>query len=374
MVTFTDRVLVSLAEPANVPGFISGMSLNSFLLRDFRRRFNTEFWNVAGVTTGAVRVLGFEDVLSIEKRLMGREEHHNGSGSNKTLIDYRYYGEEQTLWTDVVLEVETTWDVDQFPGTVSVSDSTPAAYEGLADLVSVLRFDAAGHPLDVTGVPVANVTLDAAGHLRTNDLIPVDLVLDPLAGALRQPDGSLHTRVLLELFPKVGPTTPLLGAPLGEDGQPVPDLLMDHHGQFTDFAGTPSALDPVTNLPLDSAGQPVHLAVVTTPEQNKVDYGFFFSLPVVNNRLTLQLMTRLHLLLPLDVDLVRDLRRVVLLRRHLETRTDYLLNLDNTQQRIAHVFGLVYEANSLNATGLTAAAVQHLGDQLGTLIHFFPEP
>lgn len=373
MATFADRLLVFLSDPANLTAFLNGMNLGAFFTADFQTRFNSEFWQIAQVAVGATRSFKFEYPTWVETRILGREDHH-GNAQGKTSIDYKFYGQETALWTDALIELETTWAVDQFPGTVVTSAAAPPTFEGLANLVSVLRIDATNRPLDRSGAPLANVTLDNQGRLQTDPPNPVTLTLDPLAGALLRPDGSIHALVLLELFPRVGPATPLLGAPLGEAGQPFRNLRMDNRGTFTDLAGAPAPLDPLTGLPVDGGGNPVRPARLTIPDGGTVDYRLIFALPVQTDRLILNFVTRLHLFVMPEFNLVSDLRDVLTLRQRLEQRHDYLLSLNDTANKWPHAFALAYESNALTGSGLNQGEVRRLGDRMGVLIHFFAEP
>lgn len=373
MITFADRLLVHLSNPANLTAFLGGMDLGAFFTADFQARFNSEFWQIAQVAVGAIQNLRFQESTWIETRLIGREDHQ-GNAPSKTQIDYKVYGLETALWTDLLIDLDTTWLADQFPGTVVASEAAPPTFEGLANLVSVLRIDAGNHPLDRSGAPLANVTLDNQGRLQTDPPGPVTLTLDPLAGALLQPDGAVHSLVLMELFPRIGPATPLLGAPLGEDGQPLHNLRMDSRGSFTDLAGTPATLDPLTGLPLNGGGQPVRPARLTIPDGGTADYRFTFALPVETDRLTLEFVTRLYLFARSEFNLIDDLRHVLALRRRLAQRHDYLLSLNETSSKRPHAFALVYEANALAGNGLTLEDVRRLGVRMNVLIHFFAVP
>lgn len=373
MATFADRLLVHLSDPANLTTFLSGLNLGAFFTADFQARFNSEFWQIAQVAVGATLGFSFERPTWIETRILGREDHH-GNAQGKTSIDYKIYGRETALWTDALIELETTWLVDQFPGTVVASETTPPTFEGLANLVSVLRIDTANHPLDRSGVPLANVMLDNQGRLQTDSPNPITLTPDPLAGALLQPDGTIYALVLLELFPRVGPATALLGAPLGEDGQPLCNLRMDSRGSFTDLAGAPAAVDPVTGLPPDGDGKPVRPARLTIPGGGTADYRFMFALPVETGRLTLQFVTHLYLFIMPEFNLISDLRSVLALRHRLAKRHDYLLSLNDTANKWPHAFALVYEANALAGSGLNQGDIRRLGAHMNILIHFFAEP
>jgi hypothetical protein len=373
LATFADRLLVHVSDPANLAAFLGGMNLGGFFTADFQARFNTEFWQIAQVAVGATRAGSFEQPTWIETRLLGQEDHQ-GNADSKTYIDYKVYGQETALWTDLLLELDTTWLVDQFPGTVVTSEATPPTFEGLATLVSVLRINAGNHPVDRSGTPLANVTLDSQGRLQTDPPNPVTLTLDPLAGALLQPDGAIHFLVLLELFPRIGPATPLLGASLGRDGQPLRNLRMDNRGAFTDLTGAPATLDPLTGFPLDGDGQPVRPARLAIPGDGTADYRFTFSLPVQTDRLTLTFVTCLHLFAHSGFNLIDDLRQVLALRHRLERQHDHLLSLSDLAAKRPHAFTLVYENNALADSGLTQAEVHRLGARMNVLIHFFAIP
>jgi hypothetical protein len=349
------------------------MTLDDFLKTDFHARFNSEFWQIAQVAVGAAQASTFEQPTWVDTRLLGWEDHQ-GNAQGKTRIDYTFYGQETALWTDLRIELETTWLVDQFPGTVEVSEADPPTFEGLANLVSVLRIDASHHPLDRSGAALANVTLDDQGQLQTAPPNPIQLTLDPTAGALHQPDGTILSLVLLELFPRLGPATALFGALLGEDGQPLRNLSMDHHGSFTDLAGNPAALDPLTGLPLDGGGQPVRPARLTIPGGGTVDYRFTFALPVQTDQLTLEFLTHLHLFVRPEFNLIDDLRQVLALRHRLEQRPDYLLSLNDMGNKQPHAYILVYEENALAGSGIEQEAVRRLGARMNVLIHFAAAP
>jgi hypothetical protein len=371
---FADRFLVRISDPPGLNTFLGNIGLGAFLTADFQRRFNSEFWQIAQVAVGATRRSSFEQPLWTETRILGREDHH-GSSFAKTNIDYTVYGRETALWTDAVIELDTTWRVDQFPGSVVTSQAAPPTFEGLANLVSVLRIDQNNHPLNRSGTALNNVTLDNQGRLQKAAPNPLTLTLDPSAGALLRPDGSIHSLVLLELFPRVGPATPLLGAPLGEEGQPLRNLRMDNQGSFTNLAGAPAATDPLTGLPLDGNGDPVRPARLTIPEGRTVDYRFMFALPVRTDRLTLQFVTRIHLFVKSNLNLINDLRDILALRHKLEQRNDYLLSLNDTTNKQPHVFVLVYRDNVLGGgPGLTADGARRLGSRVGVLINFVAEP
>jgi hypothetical protein len=371
---FADRLLTRISEPGNLGAFLNSMGLSTFFTTNFRNRFNSEFWQISQVAVGGLRRSSFEQPLWVETRILGREDHH-GNSFAKTSIDYTVYGRDTALWTDAVIELDTTWLVDQFPGTVTASEANPPTFEGLDNLVSVLRIDPNNHPLDRSGAPLANVTLNNQGRLRKAPPNPLTLTLDPSSGALLQPDGSIHSLVLLELFPRVGPATPILGAPLGEDGQPLRGLRMDNRGSFTDLAGAAAALDPLTGLPLDGNGEPVRPARLAVPGDDAGDYRFSFALPVRTDRLTLQFVTHLHLFVKSEFDLIGDLREVRVLRRRLEQRHDYLLSLNDTASKQPHAFALVYRNSVLNEDpGLSPATVRRLGSRVGVLVHFVAEP
>jgi hypothetical protein len=215
--------------------------------------------------------------------------------------------------------------------------------------------------------------LDNQGRLQTTAPDAMTLHLDPHNGALLQPEGTLHTLVLLELFPRVGPVTPLLGAPLGEDGQPLRNIRMDHQGVFTDLLGMPVARDPLTSLPLDSTGQAVRPARLAVPGGGAADARFAFALPVQTDRVTFQFVTRLHLFIRPELQLATDLRQVLTLKHRLAQHHDYLLSLNETNNKQPHVFALVYETNALTGSELQQADVRRLGSRMGVLIHFFAE-
>src|SRR5215208_3228966 len=145
-----DRLLVHVSDPANLSAFLNRLNLGTFLTANFQSRFNSEFWQIAQVAVGATRSASFEQPLWVETRILGREDHH-GNSFAKSNIDYTVYGRETALWADAVVDLDTTWQVDQFPGTVVASEANPPTFEGLANLVSVLRVDASNHPLDRSG-------------------------------------------------------------------------------------------------------------------------------------------------------------------------------------------------------------------------------
>lgn len=363
MITFADRMLVHLSDDSNFNAFLGSANLDAFLTANFQARFNLESLQIVQVTTDTARVSAFEQPTWVETRLMGREEHQ---GNSKTYIDYKVHGLQTPLWSDAVINLETTWLVDQMPGTIAPSE--PATFEGLADLVSVLRINASNHPLQPSGTPLTDFTLNEQGQIEPT------LIVDPLNGVLLTPDGSIHAPVQLELFPRIGPDTPLFGAPLGEDGQPLPNLRMNHYGDFTDLAGNPVAHGPLTGLPLDGEGQPVQPARLTIPGAGTVDYRFTFALPVQTERLTFHFITRLHLFILPEVNLVNDLRRALTLQHWLAQRPDYLISLSETDSKKAYIFALLYEESALSGSGLNGAAVRELGEAMNVLIHFFAEP
>jgi hypothetical protein len=370
--TFADRLIVFLADPNNLPGFLGGMNLGASLTTTFQNRFNTEFWQVAQVATGAIRRVRFEQPTWVETRLMGREEHL-GSNPNKTLIDYRFYGQEVALWTDLIIELDTTWQVDQFPGSIAATPANPATFGGLANLVSVLRLDANNRPLGADSQPLA-ASLDPQGRLQSDPPNPVALRVDPLAGALARPDGSIFSLVQLALFPQLGLPAASRGAPLGTDGQPLRGLLMDHQGNFTRLDATPAPLDPLTGLPLDSAGNLVRPVRLTTPEGGTVDTRFFFSLPVDPARQVFSFVTQLHLFVRPELNLVDDLRAVLALGHWLGQTNTALLSLSDPANRQPHALALAYENTILNGSGIAPADVRRLGEAAGVLIHFFAIP
>src|SRR4051812_44230246 len=114
---FADRFLVRISDPANLNTFLGGIGLGTFLTENFQSRFNSEFWQIVQVAIGATRRSSFEQPLWTETRILGREDHH-GSSFAKANIDYTVYGRETALWTDAVIELDTTWQVNQFPGSV----------------------------------------------------------------------------------------------------------------------------------------------------------------------------------------------------------------------------------------------------------------
>src|SRR5690242_17351669 len=99
VVTFADRLLVYLGVQANRTAFLNGIGLDGFLTSDFQTRLNTDFWQVAQVTAGAVRSVRLEQPLWIEQRIMGREDHFGGS-TGRTSVDYKVTGRESALWID----------------------------------------------------------------------------------------------------------------------------------------------------------------------------------------------------------------------------------------------------------------------------------
>jgi hypothetical protein len=371
MATFADRLIVHLSDPGNVAGFLAGAGLDAFLTADFQRRLNTDFWQIQQIAVGPVTVRELEHPYWQRLRILGREEVH-GNSPTRTTVDHSIYGFETARWIDASLDVETTWTVDQFPGTVEVTPAAPVRFDSTASLLSVLRVDGANHPLDRAGVPVATVTVDNQGQLRTAPPQPVTLRLDPTGGVLRGPDGRVRDQILLELFPRLG--APGFGVPLGDDGQPLRDLRVDSSGTFTDLAGAPAATDPRTGLPVDGSGQPVRPARPAIPGGNGGDYRFMLSVPVRTDTLTLNLVTRLHLLVAPSADLLVDLRGVLATRRVLEPGTDYLTSLDDMAGKVPQAFGLVYEQNVFDDTGLTLAGIRRLGARMGVLMHFFAVP
>ena len=376
MATFADRLLVYLSKEANLATFLKGMNLDAFFTKDFQARFNSEFWQITQVAVNNTpQNISFEQPAMIETRILGRKDHY-GNGQSKTNVDYRVYGMETALWTDAIIELDTTWQADQIPGTVVTSQPMPPPlFQGVARLVSVLRIDpATNHPLDRLAKPLADITLDNQGRLQAVQPNPGVLTLDPSAGVLLLPDGKIHSLALLELFPRVGAATPLVGALLGEDGQPLPSLLMDSRGAFTDLAGAPARLDPLTGLPLDGNGKPVHPALLTIPDGDTVNYRFMFSLPVQTDKVTFNLVTRLYLFALSGFNLVDDLRKVLTLRQRLEQRQDYLLNLSDTADKLPGAFALVYDASALAGSGLVQDDVRQLGASVNVLIHFFAIP
>ncbi|WP_328524046.1 hypothetical protein [Kribbella sp. NBC_00359] len=368
MVTFTDRLLVHLADPANLTGFLAGADLGGFLTADFQRRLNTGFWQIQQVTAGAATVRELELPYWQRLRVLGREEEQ-GSTPKRTTVDHSIYGFETARWIDISLDVDTTWTVDQFPGTVDITPTAPVRLNNTASLLSVLRVDAANHPLDRAGAPVTTVTVDGQGRLEAGQDM---LSLDPNGGVLRGPDGRARDQVLLELFPR--PEVPGLGVPLGDDGQPLADLRVDSSGTFTDLAGAPARNDPRTGLPLDGSGQPVRPARPAVPGGDGADYRFRLSVPVRTDTLTLNLVTRLQLAVAGAPDLMTDLRGLVAIRRMLEPRTDYLTNLDDLDGKAPQAFGLVYEQNAFDGSGLDSASIRQLGARIGVLVHFFAIP
>jgi hypothetical protein len=375
LVTFADRLLIHLANTANLGPFLSGLKLDAFFTADFQARFNSDFWQIAQVTVGATLGSIFEEPTWIETRILGREDHY-GNHPSKTNVDYRVYGIETALWADATVELETVWQIDQFPGSIVNSPGAPSPFKGVANLVSVLRIDANNHPLDRSAGPLNDVTLDDKGRLTvvTGGSPPVALRLDPLVGALLLPGGVIHSLVLLELFPHVGPTPPLLGAPLGEDGQPLHDLHMNSSGSFTRFTGVAAPIDPLTHLPLDGGGKPVWPARLAIPGGDSAGYRFMFTFGVQTGRLTFSFITRLHLFVMPQFNLVDDLRKVLTLKHRQEQRQDTLFSLDDTANKQANAYALMYDSNSLTGTGLTQDEVARLGASSGILIHFVTSP
>jgi len=350
------------------------MDLGAFLTADFQARFNSEFWQITQVAVNNTpRSISFEQPAIIETRILGRKDHY-GNDQSKTNVDYRVYGMETTLWTDAIIELDTTWQANQAGTAVASQPTQPSIFKGVAHLVSVLRIDPANHPLDRSANPLIDITLDNQGRLQAGQPNPGVLTLDPSAGALLLPGGKIHSLVLLELFPRLGTATPLVGAPLGEDGQPLRNLRMDSKGAFTDLAGASARLDPLTGLPLDGNGKPVHPALLTIPDGGTVNYRFMFSLPVQTDKVTFNLVTRLYLFALSGFNLVDDLRKVLTLRQRLEQRQDYLLNLSDTADKLPGAFALVYDANTLAGSGLVQDDVRQLGASVNVLIHFFAIP
>jgi hypothetical protein len=369
--TFRDRLLVHLSDPANLPTFLAGTDLEAFLTVDYQRRFNSDFWRVDQVVVGQSSVVGFARPLWTRTRILGREDQHGDAQRRKT-IDYSVYGTERPTWVDVDLALDTVWAVDQFPGTVDLTPATPPTFEGAANLLTVLRIDSANHPLDREGSPLATVTVDDQGRVLTNPPERVRLTVDPLAGALLRPGGTIEAAARFELFPRVGGTA--LGIPLGTDGQPLRNLRLDSSGQFTDMTGAPVATDPLTGVPRDGTGTPAHPARLTIPGGGSEDFRFSFRLPVRTDRLTLALGTRLHLHVPTNVDLIEDLRAVLAARATFEQGEDYLISLDDLVNKVPHSFGLVYEANAFDGSGLDVAGVRRLGAAAGVLVLLFALP
>lgn len=370
--TFADRLLVYLSDSNNLTNFLNGMNLGPRLTTLLQNRYNSEFWQVVQVAVGARRGLVFEPSLWSETRLIGREEALS-SPSLKTNIDYRIFGQETALWTDLQIDLDTTWQVDQFPGSIQVTPANPANYLGVANLISVLRIDAGNHPLDPSEAAMG-ATVNAQGQIQTDPPNPVSLTLDPQAGTLLMPDQSIFSLVKLELFPKVGPNAPLLGVPLREDGQPIPDLRMDHQGDFTDLNDNAVPTDPATGLPLDAAGNPIRLARLTIPGGGTVDYRFTFSLPVQTARQTFRFVSRLHLFMRPDIDLINDLRMVLALDHQLAQNHTTLIDLNDPGNRQPNIMALVYESSALNGGTLNEADILRLGRSIGVLIHFFSIP
>lgn len=372
MVTFADRMLVHLSDPNNVTSLINGMNLGPFLTTLFQAHYNTEFWQISQVAVGARRRVIFEQPIWLETRLLGREDTQS-SPPVKTSLDFRVYGQETALWADLVMEFDTTWLVDQFPGSINLTPMTPANYLGVANLISVLRVDANNRPLDPSGI-VLQVAVNPQGQIQTDPPNPVILRLDPLAGALLRPDQSIFSLVQLELFPMVGPAVPVFGVPLGLDGQPLPNLRIDNQGRFTDLGGGAVQTDPITGLPLDGAGVPLRPARLTFPNGGSVDYRFTFSLPVDTARQTFQFPTRLHFFILPELNLVEDLHRALTLGHRLGQQNTSLLTLSEPANRQANAVVLVYETNAVGGSGLSAANVRRLGEAAGVLIHFFSIP
>jgi hypothetical protein len=371
MATFTDRLLVHLSDPANIAGFLNGAGLAAFLTADFQRRLNTDFWQIQQVTVGPVTVRELEAPYWQRLRILGRKDGH-GNMLTRTSVDYSIYGFETARWVDASLDVQTTWSVDQFPGTVDITPAAPVQFDGTVSLLSVLRIDAGNHPLDRAGAAVGTVTLDNQGRLRTDPPQPVTLTLDPAGGVLREPDGRARDQVLLELFPRLG--TAGLGVPLGDDGQPLRDLRVDSGGTFTDLAGALAATDPLTGLPLDGTGQPVRPARPEFPGADGADHRFMLSVPIRTDTVNLQFVTRLHLLVAPTANLLVDLREVLAIRRLLESGTDYLTSLDDTAGKLPQAFALVYEENVFDGSGIDPAGIRRLGARTGVLVHFFAIP
>jgi hypothetical protein len=370
--TFRDRLLVHLSDPAALPAFLSGTDLAAFLTADHQRRFNSEFWTVAQVVVAQGSLAGFEDPLWTRTRILGREDQ-NGNAPLRKTVDYSVYGTERPTWIDVDLALDTVWTVDQFPGSVDITPTTPPTFEGTANLLTVLRVDGANHPLDRAGVPLATVTVDEQGRVMTSPPDRVQLTVDPLSGALLRPGGSIEAAARFELFPRVGAGT-VLGVPLGPDGQPLSNLRLDSRGQFTDMTGAPAATDPVTGLPRDGTGAPGRPSRLAIPDGGGEDFRFSFSLPVRTDRLTLALGTRLHLLVPTQVDLTEDVRAALAARAAFEQGEDYLISLDDLNNKVAHSFGLVYEADAFDGSGLDAAGIGRLGAAVGVLVLLFALP
>jgi hypothetical protein len=370
--TFRDRLLVHLSDPATLPAFLAATDLGAFLTADCQHRFNSEFWTVAQVVVGQASVTGFERPLWTRTRILGREEQHGNAQHRKT-VDYSVYGTERPTWVDVDLALDTVWSVDQFPGSVDLTPATPPTFEGTASLLTVLRVDGANHPLDRAGAPLATLTVDDQGRVMTDPPDRAQLRVDPLAGALLRPGGAIQAAARFELFPRVGGGT-ALGVPLGTDGQPLRNLRLEGGGRFTDLAGTPAATDPVTGLPLDGSGAPARPSRLAIPGGGGDDVRFSFSLPVSTDQLTLALGTLLHLRVPAQADLVEDVREVVAARRAFEQGEDYLISLDDLANKVPHSFGLVYEANAFDGSGLDVAGVRRLGAAAGVLVLLFALP
>jgi hypothetical protein len=371
MATFADHLLVHLSDPGNVAGFLAGAGLDTFLTADIQRRLGTDFWRIQQVAVGAATVRDLQHPCWQRLRVLGREEVQ-GTTPTRTTVDHSIYGFETARWIDMSLDLDTTWTVDQFPGSIEVTPAAPVQFDSTASLLSVLRVDGANHPLDRAGAPVATVTVDDQGRLHTDPPQPVTLRLDPGGGVLRGPDGRVRDQVLLELFPRLG--VPGLGVPLGDDGQPLRDLRVDSTGVFTDLAGAPAATDTFTGLPVDGSGQPVRPARPAILGGDGADYRFMLSVPVRTDTLTLNFVTRLHLLVARSADLLVDLRGVLATRRVLEPGADYLISLSDTANKVPQAFGLVYEQNAFDGTGLDPAGIRRLGALMGVLVHFFAVP
>lgn len=133
MASFADRLLVHLSDPANLPGFLAGTDLAAFLTADFQRRLDSEFWRVAQIALAQGTMIGFERPLWTRTRILGRQEQHGNAQARRT-VDYSVYGTERATWVDAEVELDTTWSVDQFPGTVEVSEANPATFEGVTDV------------------------------------------------------------------------------------------------------------------------------------------------------------------------------------------------------------------------------------------------
>lgn len=371
MATFSERLLVHLSDPASLAGFLAGAGLEAFLTADFQRRLNTDFWQIQQVAVNAGTVRDLEHACWQRPRILGREDVQ-GTTPVRTTVDHSIYGFETVQWIDVSLDLDTTWTVDQFPGSIDATQAAGVSLDRTASLLSVLRVDAANHPLDRSGAPMATVTIDDQGRLRTSPPQAVTLRLDPAMGVLRGPDGGVHDAVLLELFPRTGAS--MLGVPLGDDGQPLHDLRVDSTGAFTDLTGAAAASDPRTGLPIDGSGRPARPARPAIPGGDGADYRFMLSVPVRTDTLTLNLVTRLYLLVATSADLLADLRGVLAIRHALETRDDYLASLDDTAGKAPYAFGLVYEQNIFDGNGLDRVGVRRLGARMGVLVHLFAVP